>query len=313
LLKSIQKHKYMAFGLTIDSDITLPELTSIDMNIGDCQVYIKLNGSMKNIYNGTPYKFVIEEEVVMFMIPEIGVFQVKGGEQIIVSPFDQANMDIIRLYILGSCFGALLLQRGIYPLHGSAIAIYGKAYAIVGESGAGKSTLASAFMEMGYHLLSDDVIAITLSNNNSRPTVIPSYPQQKLWQQSLDAFGFSNQKLRPIYGRENKFCIPVIERYHPAPLPLAGIFELSKTDEDTVFLKPITGLEQIQKLFLHTYRQFLIPKMKLEEWHFKQSVMLAESLPLYHIKRPATGFSVFDIAEQILSTINPSLKNMSTN
>jgi GTPase SAR1 family protein len=312
LLNSIQKLKYKAFGLTIYSDIPLPELTLIETNDADWQVSISLNGNLKYIYNGRPFEFVIEDEFVTFMIPEIGVFQVKGGEEIIVSPFDDANLDIIRLYTLGSCFGALLLQRGIYPLHGSAIAIDDKAYAIVGDSGAGKSTLASAFMEKGYPLLSDDVIAITLSNKDSTPIVIPSYPQQKLWQQSLDAFGVSNNKLKPIYGRETKFCIPVNEKYHSSQLPLAGIFELSKTDVDAVSMKRITGLEQIQKLFIHTYRQFLIPKMKLEEWHFNQSIKIAERIPLYHIKRPTIGFSVFDIAGKILSTILPSVKNIST-
>ena len=59
--------------------------------------------------------------------------------------------------------GAILMQRKILPLHGSAIAIDGKAYAIVGDSGAGKSTLASAFLNKGYQLLSDDVIAVSLS------------------------------------------------------------------------------------------------------------------------------------------------------
>ena len=56
--------------------------------------------------------------------------------------------------------GAILMQRKILPLHGSAIAIDGKAYAIVGDSGAGKSTLASAFLKRGYQLLSDDVITV---------------------------------------------------------------------------------------------------------------------------------------------------------
>ena len=77
--------------------------------------------------------------------------------------------------------GALLMQRKILPLHGSAIAIDGKAYALIGDSGAGKSTLASAFLNKGYQLLSDDVIAVSLLNKKYCQLFIPSYPQQKLW------------------------------------------------------------------------------------------------------------------------------------
>ena len=54
------------------------------------------------------------------------------------------------------------MQRKVLPLHGSAIAINGKAYAIIGDSGAGKSTLALAFLNRGYRLLTDDVIAVSL-------------------------------------------------------------------------------------------------------------------------------------------------------
>ena len=44
--------------------------------------------------------------------------------------------------------------------------------------------LASAFLNRGYQLLSDDVIAVSLSQEESIPFVTPSYPQQKLWQES---------------------------------------------------------------------------------------------------------------------------------
>ena len=77
----------------------------------------------------------------------------------------ESDENEIRLYILGLVWGLLLMQRKIFPLHGSAIAINGKAYAFIGDSGAGKSTLASAFLSKGYQLLSDDVIAVSLSND----------------------------------------------------------------------------------------------------------------------------------------------------
>jgi hypothetical protein len=293
---------YEAFGLSIISEILLPELLQVSTQLGDTEVCIKIIEKPRQ-FEGKPFEFIVLGHTVTFMIPEIAVFQIKDGKEIIVSPFEGANEDIIRLYTLGSSFGALLLQRGIYPLHGSAIAINGKAYAIVGESGAGKSTLASAFMERGYQLLSDDVIAVKFNDDN-QPMVIPSYPQQKLWQQSLDAFGISNEELRPIYGRENKFCKPVLEGFQSSPLPLGGIFELVKRGNSSITLRSISSLEQLQKLYTHTYRQFLVPKMDLTEWHFKQSTILAELLPFYQVERPAEGFSAYQIVEQILTIIN---------
>ncbi|MFV2047223.1 aldolase [Metabacillus litoralis] len=310
ILETTKYNMYKAFGLTIKSEIILQEL--IQRRYSEAaDIEIKINTSLKNCFKSRPFEFLVENQTVTFMVPEIAIFQVKDGKEITVSPFEGANQDIIRLYLLGSSFGALLLQRGIYPLHGSAIAIDGKAFAIIGDSGAGKSTLASAFMERGYQLLSDDVIAVKFSKENL-PIVIPSYPQQKLWQQSLDAFGISNEKLRPIYGRESKFCKPVIKNFHTTQLPLGGIFELVKTNGDSISIHPIHGLDLLQKLFTHTYRQFLIPKLNLTKWHFIKSTLLAERLPFYQIKRPETGFSAFQIVEKILTEINSSGNNTNT-
>ncbi len=295
---------FEAFGLRVKSDIFLPELINKTEDISSFDINIKVDQSLKTFYIGNPYDFIAEANMVSFLIPDVGVFRIIDGKEILVSPFENANEDIVRLYLLGSCFGTLLLQRGTYILHGSAVVIDNKAYAIVGDSGAGKSTLASAFMERGYSLLSDDVIALSFKKNEQNPQVIPSYPQQKLWQQSLDKFGLNNTTFRPIYGREDKFCIPVMDQYCSEPMPLDGIFELVKMSSGPVTFRPLQGLEQLQKLFQHTYRQFLIPKLKLTEWHFRKSASLASNLPLYQISRPIEGFSAYQIVEEILETIN---------
>ena len=121
----------------------------------------------------------------------------------------ERKIDAIRLYVLGTCMGAILMQRKTLPLHGSVIAIDGKAYAIVGDSGAGKSTLASAFLKRGFQLLTDDVIAVSFSEEGI-PFVTPSYPQQKLWSESLDHFGMESNNYQPLIDREDKFAIPVV-------------------------------------------------------------------------------------------------------
>ena len=95
-------------------------------------------------------EFVINKGLVMFQVPDIAIFAIQDGNKIFVSPMKEYEEDMIRLWILGTCMGAILMQRKVYPLHGSAVIINGKAYAFVGDSGAGKSTLASAFIQQGY-------------------------------------------------------------------------------------------------------------------------------------------------------------------
>ncbi|CAM4113895.1 aldolase [Paenibacillus alkaliterrae] len=302
-MKTETKVVYKAFGLTIISDIPFPELPRVNEDVEHVDIVVKMDTFLKSGFHAKPFEFVADDFRLTVQIPDVGVFRIQKGKEIVISPFAGADEDLIRLYLLGSCFGALLLQRGCYPLHGSAVAVNGKAYAFVGNSGAGKSTLASAFMEKGYQLLSDDVIAVSLTQENKTALVTPSYPQQKLWQQSLDAFGVSNSPFRSIYGRENKFCIPVAHKYCSSPLPLAGVFELVKTDAECITIQPVLRLERLHKLFMHTYRQYLIPKMNLSEWHFASSAALATVLPFYQITRSTKGFTAHQLVEMILNTI----------
>jgi hypothetical protein len=226
----------------------------------------------------------------------------ENGEKITVSPSSGYDEDLVRLYLLGTCMGVLLMQRHTFPLHGSAIAIDGKAYAFIGDSGAGKSTLASAFMSSGFQLVSDDVIAVSLESG--QPMVTPSYPQQKLWQESLDKFGMDNNDFRSIYGRQTKFCIPVTEQYYHGALPLAGVFELKKSKSEHIQIQPITGLERVSMLYIHTYRNFLLTQLGLMEWHFLTSTSIANKIDINRIERPLLGFTAHQLVSHILAMIN---------
>ena len=172
--------------------------------------------------------------------------------------------------------GILLIQREILPLHGSAISIDGKAYAIVGDSGAGKSTLASEFMTRGYDLLTDDIIPVIISNEG-KPTVVPSYPQQKLWIESLRQFGMDSSQYRPLFDREEKFSVPLKNQFCNTPLPLGGVFELVKSVQDGIEIAKITKLNKLQTLSAHTYRNQLISRSEKLEWHFKVISELASN------------------------------------
>lgn len=304
MLLTKKKMKYKAFGLSIISEIPLPELLKMDFYMSDVEIRIgELTKNWKGL-SGKPFDFVIDINLVMFQIPSVGIFSIEDGKVITVSPAKDADEDIIKIFILGTCMGAVLMQKQIFPLHGSAIAIDGKAYAIVGDSGAGKSTLASAFLKEGYKLLSDDVIAVSFSKDDKKVLVTPSYPQQKLWKDSLTSLGMKISDYQSIYGRENKFCVPISTLFSTETLPLGGIFELVKTENSEVDIHPIHNLDRFNTLFLHTYRNFFIQRLGLMEWHLNLSANIIESIEIYRLQRPKTGISTSMLVSAILNTIN---------
>lgn len=297
------KQMYTAFGLTIESELRLPELIYMEnQEMPDVLVQFKnLAETWANHFPEDGFGY-IRPNLFLFKIDHVAIFQVLDGRFIHIHPLLGANIDQIRLYVLGTCFGAILIQRNVLPLHGSAVVIDGEAYGIVGNSGAGKSTLASAFVQRGYELVTDDVMAIRFHSDHT-PFISPAYPQQKLWEQSLNQFGMEARKLQPIVNRESKYFVP-IARFHENPVPLKGIFELNIGEElQSVTMENCNKLEKIHKLLKHTYRNYLLEPSGLMGWHFKQSTKLASQMQMYELTRPRLRFTTDELVEMILTEI----------
>ncbi|SDX12464.1 aldolase [Paenibacillus sp. CF384] len=306
---AVKRTIYRAFGLTIASELALPELLRDADQTCEAEVYIDkddLNQAWKERsgIDSDDY-YALDGDDFMLNIEGTAIYRVGGGNRITVSPNIGAEDTVVRLYLLGTCMGVLLFQRKLMPLHGSAVVINGKAYAFVGDSGAGKSTLAAAFLKRGYPLLTDDVIAVTFDRDRI-PVVIPSYPQQKLWQESIDKLGMQSDRYLPLY--ETKYAIPAASMFCEEPVPLAGIFELVKTDRSGTELRHLQGLERLPTVRYHTYRHFLIPQLGLDQWHFSASVAIVDRINMYQLCRSASGFTVHDLVSRILNTVEDGIR-----
>nr|WP_263325100.1 aldolase [Neobacillus sp. Marseille-Q6967] len=306
---TIQKVVYKGFGFQILSEIFLPELNRGSLEDDAADLYFVVEDLTEKWAKlaGPNRFFCFNENFVMFRIPNVATYLIQDGTKVVVSPVGGSNIDQVRLYLLGTCMGILLMQRRILPLHGSAIEIDGKAYAIVGDSGAGKSTLASAFLQKGYQLISDDIIPVSYTMGH-KPSVTPAYPQQKLWQESLEAFGVASDNLRPIVERETKFAVPVHSQFANRHLTLAGVFELVKTENESINIEPIKNLHRLHTLFNHTYRNFLLAPCGLLDWHFSFTANLVTDLQLFQIRRPMSRFTANELTGLILSTLNEGEK-----
>lgn len=325
---------YTAFGLKLASELYLPELIpAAPVAVEDVVIRQADLTAWSDQLEQT--NFVMQDECFMFHIPDTAIYAVRGGREIEVCSYSGADPDTVRLYVLGTCMGVLLMQRRILPIHGSAIVIGGRAYAFVGESGAGKSTLAAAFTQAGYRMVSDDVIAMQATA--SETIVYPAYPQQKLGLESLlqlEALQGNRHAhksnhglvlmdgnpamlqyghLRKLTGELNKYAVPRVDYFHNKPLPLGGIFELVVESPNREFQRqgelaavteqPLNMLECLHTLLLHTYRRVIIPRMSLGEWHFGTAARMARQVEGWRLLRDSSAFTASEVVDQVLDII----------
>src|SRR5262249_20309363 len=102
-------------------------------------------------------------EEVLLDFPDAGRFLVRNGNEILIEPASSSDSEI-GVYLLGTAFGVLCHQRGIPPLHASAIDVADGCVAFVGETGAGKSTLVAALAARGHEVIADDVCFLRLGD-----------------------------------------------------------------------------------------------------------------------------------------------------
>ncbi|MFF2889439.1 aldolase [Paenibacillus sp. NPDC057967] len=310
-------YRYSAFGLRFRSDIPPAEAHDLDNDLESPSDVAVTYGQLEELWlelAGENEAYVVQENFVMFLIENTAHYLVRDGNKIVVSPIGNPPIEKLRLFLDGYAVSALLLQRRVLPLHGSAIAIQGKAYAFVGQSGAGKSTLTRAFLERGYGFLTDDVIPVSIPEGGAAPVVMPALPEQKLWQECLPHFDLNRSSLPTIYTREvqrgdtvarrMKYAVAV-ERLQREALPLGGVFELVKEPcrNERVSLHPIQKAEKFQALLQHTFHRAIIPPLGLLKWHFGAITTLVREIPAYRLKRTPSLFTAHELVDLIVSHI----------
>jgi len=285
---------YQAFGLTIKSDFELFQLypaagtKSVDLVIEKGQV-AKEGGHANPQAKDT-------ERLFQISIGGVARFLILDGSKVIVDVDENADLQTVKLYLLGSCMGAILQQRGDLVLHGNAVRFADKVVIAVAQSGVGKSTLAGEFLRRGHELLADDVCAI-----DQKGYVQPSYPYLKLWQAALDKLEFHQHELTRIRLQKEKFYYPLKDNFCKVSLPVAAIYVLNKSSElDDLELTRLKGLEKIQALRNNIYRPSYARRMQLIHTHMQRFSEMLQTVELTRIVRPEHGFKLEELARLIM-------------
>ena len=283
-------NNYYVYGLNIKSEIEIDEFQKRDIILEDKIVNIK-NGIMSNeikddILKGIHIK--LSKDKIWFHIDNIATYCITNGNNIEIEVCGNADMQLMKVYVLCSCLGFIMLQRDMVAIHGGVIEMDNKAVIFTGDRGAGKSTLTTALREKGYKFISDDVASIKI---DKVPFVMPGFPYQKLCESAMNNFG---------YDKEVKYIVPAKDQFVYEEKELTAIVKLTVGDVDEVTIEELTGSEKLNNIIENIYRgEYLKYLGGMNPQYFKKCIDIAKNIRFFKITRPANKFTVDEQIELI--------------
>jgi hypothetical protein len=291
---------YASYGLVLDSEVALPELASPAEPTADPtapHVVVRVGACAGPSAGATllPHGLWVDGERIGVDVADVGRFVCEQGERITVDPVPGAEPAAVRLFLLGTALGALMVQRGHLVLHGNAFRVGDACAIVLGHSGAGKSTLAAEMHRRGHDVLSDDVVPI-----DAHGRALAGSPRLKLWQDALDRIGLDSGDLDRVRSSHPKFHV-AIDRPTLPPLPVRWIYTLDRHDAPLA-ITPIGGADVFTSLHEHSYRKEVLVGAH-RRTHLARSAALAQTARLARVDRPRGMDSVAASADAILADI----------
>ena len=206
-----------------------------------------------------------------------------SGSLILVDAIADAKPEDVELYLTGAMFGALLHQRGLFPLHAAAVDLAGTAVAIAGPSGAGKSTLTATLVEGGATFLTDDSSVLEFSDGVS---LWPGPSRLKLDHRSIGLLPDRPGALAPAGGTRGKFHRPVSSAAPSSrPVRLGRVYLLTD-GSGPPRAERVVGLEAVAAIADQAHFLAFAVTMGLNQQVFQLAARAVNHVEVFRLIRP---------------------------
>ena len=285
-LSTVATHTYMLCGWRTQSEIPLTGVPTLVNNASNVDVAIHIatgHSPIATTVGGFSFQHTTERSLIR--IANVVDFEIKAGRQIRVWPAPGAKQKDIEIYLFGPAWATLCHQRGMLPLHTSAIVTGTSITAFAGHSGVGKSTTAALLNSLGYRLAADDILPVTF-NQNSVPGAWPYLRRLKLRREPITQFSFTSTEIvSEAFDRERYFVHPK----HAADDNWSRLERIYLLEVDPtcphVSIDRITGAEAVRTLIDQTYHfSFVLGSGRIRN-HLALCAYLASKIAVYRLRR----------------------------
>jgi hypothetical protein len=218
--------------------------------------------------------------------------------------YAKTSSESFHVYLLTLALSFALVKCGLEPLHGTAMAVDGKAAVFLGDCGLGKSTLAAAFLQAGCRLLTDELLV--LRRVSAALLAHPGSPRIKLFPEMASKFLGDDAIGVPMNPYTHKLIVPLKEwQVCNHALPVGAIYTLAPASEvpgAEIDIAAMNQREAFLTLLASTFNRTILDGTRLRR-QFEITQALANTVPVKKLSYPRSVDSLPAVLESVVSDL----------
>ncbi len=306
---------YRLYGLTITSPIALPcpekEATDADVVFAEGPGVLFSRARLEAGLGPDASRWFeyarLSKGASYLRWSELYEFVVSGdGRRIAWRSLNGGNPEPFQNYLLSQVLSFALVRQGIEPLHATSVVIKGEAVAFLGDCGYGKSSLGAAFLQAGYHLLTDDLLV--LKEKGKGFLAYPGPTRIKLFPEIAKSLLGQQFKATPMNHLTPKLIIPLDgHQSFRTAAPLKAIYVLTQptaaSRNDRIAIRHLPARQAFVALLKNTFNTMIIEPGRLKR-QFVLATRLAARVPLKSLSYPRTLTRLPAVRQAVHSDLN---------
>jgi len=212
-------------------------------------------------------------------------------DRIVCHQRDEGATDVVELYFLSLLAGFWLESRGTVVLHASAVSVSEQAVVFLATNTGGKTSLSTTLMQVGHSLLTDDFLAVTLSEEKALGH--PGFPQMRMWPDLADHFLGGHTQLSLVLPNTDKRQVPVraegLGSFCNEARPLSRLYLPLRVDdpEAPIRVEPILPQQALIELVRESFLGTVLEKAGLHRERFARLASLVGRVPMARLVYPS--------------------------